>query len=300
VTLIDTAINYRGQRAERTIGRVLATWQKRATADARPVVVSTKGGYVPLDTTPPRTKAEYQDYLKREYFDRQLIRPDELVAAGHCIAPAYLMDQIARSKANLGVRTIDLYYLHNPEQQLDAIQRDAFHTRLRDAFVTLEECVAAGHIRAYGCATWQGLRVTPDASNHLHLETLVRLAHDVAGDSHHFVAIQLPINLAMTEAIRLQNQTVQGTPCTTLEAARALGLSVMTSAPLMQAQLTKNLPNEVRIAIPHATTDAQRALTFVHDLPGVTSVLVGMRTRDHLNENLEIAASHQNQSGGRE
>jgi aryl-alcohol dehydrogenase-like predicted oxidoreductase len=294
VTLIDTAINYRGQRAERTIGRALATWQQRATVNARPIVVSTKGGYVPLDTTPPRTKTEYQDYLKREYFDRKLIRPDELVAAGHCIAPAYLTDQVARSRANLGVQTIDLYYLHNPEQQLDTTQRDAFHTRLRDAFATLEECVAAGHIRAYGCATWHGLRVTPDAPNYLHLETLVRLAHDVAGDSHHFAAIQLPLNLAMTEAIRLQNQTVQGTACTTLEAARALGLSVLTSAPLMQAQLAKNLPDEVRTAIPNANTDAQRALTFVHTLPGVTSVLVGMRTRDHLNENLEIAAASNN------
>ena len=36
----------------------------------------------------------------------------------HCMSPAYLENQIERSRRNLGMETIDLFYVHNPESQL--------------------------------------------------------------------------------------------------------------------------------------------------------------------------------------
>ena len=282
VSVIDTAINYRCQRSERVVGHVLG---KTPTAA---VTVCTKGGYIPLEPTPAKTKAEYRDYLEREYFGSHIIDERDLVAGGHCIAPGYLLNQIDRSLANLQGRTIDLYYLHNPEQQLDTVPRDDFERRLRHAFVALESAVADGKIRSYGCATWNGLRAPADAGNHLNLESLVKVAREVGGEQHHFVAVQLPINLAMPEAIRLRNQTVNGTSCTLLEAAMELGISVVASAPLMQGQLAQNLPAQVRDALPPAGTDAQRAIAFVRQLPGVTTVLIGMRNVKHLDEALQL------------
>ncbi len=292
ITLVDTSINYRFQRSERAIGKALRDWRNGGSngSNHAPITVCTRGGYVPLEAPAPASKTEYRNYVEREYFNTGIIHPDELVAGGHCIAPTFMSDQIARSRANLRVDVIDLYYLHNPEQQLDGISRDVFTQRLRDAFAALEACMGVGAIRAYGCSTWHGLRVGPDAPNHLSLESLVNAAREVAGDDHHFAAVQLPINLAMSEAVRVPTQMVKGQLRTVLEAASELGVSVVACAPLMQGTLAEGLPDAVRAALPEAPTDAGRALNFVRTLPGVTSTVVGMRSLVHVEENAALLA----------
>jgi aryl-alcohol dehydrogenase-like predicted oxidoreductase len=184
------------------------------------------------------------------------------------------------------VRTIDVFYLHNPGQQLAGVSTEDLRVRLRGAFVMLEEAVVRGEIGVYGCATWDELRVMPDAKGHVSLEDMVSLARDVGGDGHHFRVVQLPINLAMTEAARLATQPIAGTLVPALAAANNLGLTVVASATLMQSRLTSGLPPALAEAFPGCTTDAQRALSFVRTLPGVTSALVGMRRAEHVEENL--------------
>ncbi|HEV2644689.1 MAG TPA: aldo/keto reductase [Candidatus Elarobacter sp.] len=288
VTLLDTAINYRCQRSERVVGRVLR--ERAGSNGARGPIVSTKGGYLPLEEPAPASKEEYRAYIQREYIDTGVVAPADLVAGGHCIAPEFLRDQVQRSRRNLQVDTIDLYLLHNPEQQLDGVTRDEFDARLCAAFEALERCVDDGVIAAYGCATWHGLRVSPDAPNALSLETLVRTAHHIAGDGHHFAAVQLPLNLAMTEAVRMQTQTVRGAPRTALEAADELAIAAIAVAPLLQGRLAAGLPSAARDAFPEARSDAECALTFVHMVPRVTSVVVGMRSAEHVRENLALFA----------
>lgn len=290
VNLIDTAINYRCQRSERCVGRAVQQSLKNGTArDA--IVICTKGGYLPLDGHPPESREEYRLYLKREFFDPGILTPDDVVSGGHSLAPSFLRYAIARSRKNLGLDTIDLYYLHNPEQQLAVMTHASLHERLRAAFMVLEDAVSRGDIRTYGCATWTGLRVPPTGKGHLSLQELVTIAREIAGDEHHFRAVQMPINLGMPEAIRLGTQTVgkRDKLVPALDAAAELGLSVMASASLMQAQLTRDLPPSMRELFPSQRTDAQRALSFVRSLPGITSALVGMRSISHLKENLESA-----------
>ena len=69
-----------------------------------------------------------------------------------------------------------------------------------------------------------------------------------------------------------------------LEAARQLGVYVMTSASIYQGQLAKNLPPVVARFLPGLDTDAQRALQFVRSTPGVGTALVGMKSADHVAE----------------
>ena len=290
VNLIDTAINYRCQRSERAVGAAI----RRAIAQGTPrdaIVVSTKGGFVPLADTPPATRDEYREYLKREFFDPGVLTPDDVIAGGHSLAPSFLRYAIHRSRANLGLDSIDLYYLHNPEQQLAAVSAASLRERLRAAFMVLEDAVTRGEIRAYGCATWTALRVPPGTKTHLSIQDLVDIAREVAGERNHFRAIQLPVNLAMPEAVRLPTQQIGRKPALVpaVEAASSLGLSVFASASLMQAQLTRNLPPSVKQLFPTQRTDAQRALAFVQSIPGVTSALVGTKNRQHVAENLESA-----------
>ncbi|MFL5562372.1 MAG: aldo/keto reductase [Gemmatimonadaceae bacterium] len=291
INVVDAAINYRCQRSERVIGEVLASLVANESVRRDEIIVCTKGGYIPLDGEPPASRDAYNALVDREYFARGIMSPDDVVGGGHCIAPGYLDDQIARSRSNLRLETIDVYYLHNPEQQIPAVGREVFRRRLVRSFEALEARVDAGDIGAFGCATWNGLRVAPDARDSLSLEELVGVAREVAGDSHHFQYVQLPVNLAMSEALRAPTQRVGGRDRTALEAAAELGLAVVASASLMQSALAKSLPSAVRDALPRYDTDAQRALAFVRGAPGVTTALVGMRGAKHVAENIAIAGT---------
>jgi aryl-alcohol dehydrogenase-like predicted oxidoreductase len=287
INVVDCAINYRCQRSERAIGRALSGALVAGETSRDELVVCTKGGYVPLDGYPPATPEGYQGYLRREFYARNVMTPKDVVSGGHCLTPDFLRDCLARSRANLGLDAVDVYYVHNPEQQLASVTYDELLDRLRAAFTLLEECVERREIGVYGCATWQGVRVEPGARGHIALADFVQVAREIAGDAHHFRMVQLPINLAMPEAVRLPTQPLPGGKVVTaLEAARELGLMVVASATLMQSQLAANLPPAVRELFPTLATDAQRALAFVRSLPGVTTALVGMKLRAHVEENL--------------
>src|SRR3989442_3819899 len=165
---MDTAVNYRHQRSERVIGAVLAERITRSELRRDEVVVATKGGYIPLDAnvdTDPRT------YFTDTYLRTGVVRPDDVVGGAHCMTPRYLADQIERSRQNLGLATIDIYYVHNPESQLDELERPVFLERLRDAFTALEQAVQEGKIGCYGTATWNGYRQAPTDPDFLALTT---------------------------------------------------------------------------------------------------------------------------------
>jgi len=290
VNLLDTAINYRCQRSERAVGTAIREAIAARIIKREEVVVCTKGGYIPLEGFPPTSKDAYREFLDAEYFERGVITPSEVVSGGHCLSPRYLEDQIERSRNNLGLDVIDIYYIHNPEQQLEAISRPDVLTVMRDAFAAMEAQVKKGRIAAYGCATWNGFRVAPEAKNHLSLAELTSIAREVGGSSHHFKVVQLPINLGMTEAIRVPTQSLGTERVSLLEAARRLGLSVIASATLMQSQLARSLPSQVHTAFPGFKTDARRAIAFTQSLP-VVAALVGMKSREHLEENLAAPVS---------
>ena len=249
INVIDTAINYRNQRSERAIGAAL-----RGAAREH-LVICTKAGYLTPGAIP-----EGLD-------DRQV------AGRMHSMAPDFLADQIERSRANLGVDTIDVFYLHNPETQLRYVSPDQFHERLRMAFERLEEIAAQGKVRWYGTATWEGYR----KPGLLDAERIVATAAAVAGDAHRCRFIQLPFNLAMVEAMPI------------LPVAGKLGVTVVASASLLQSRLTADLPDALRAAIPDLDTDAQRSIQFVRSTPGITVALAGMSKPEHVRENLGAA-----------
>ena len=289
LNVLDTAINYRCQRSERAVGDALRKAVSSGIATREELVVCTKAGYVPLEGAPPASRQEYDSYLDKEYFAPGTMTKRDLVAGGHCLKPAFLANQIERSRSNIGIECIDLFYIHNPEQQLDTIDRKQFLEVIAAAFAELETQVSAGHIGGYGCATWNGFRVFAANRGYLSLLDLVKVAEDVGGKNHHFRAVQLPVNLAMNEAVRAPTQSDDGRNLSLLDLAGELGISVVASASLMQSQLTHDLPETVRTLFPSYATDAQRALAFVRSLPHATA-LVGMRNLDHLDENLLAGA----------
>ena len=292
VNIIDTAINYRCQRSERVIGRVLQDVIGEGLLRRDEVVLCTKAGYVPLDATPPASREAYASYLKREFLDPGVVRAEDLVGGGHCIAPDFLMNQLERSMRNLGVQSIDCFYVHNPEQQLAALAPAELTKRLRAAFALLETLAQSGKIGVYGCATWNGLRLPAGSHGHLSLFELATIAREVGGEDHHFRVVQLPINLTMSEAVRVSTQRdPRGRLVNVLEAARELELDLVGSAPLLHGQMTHDLPAQVRELFA-GPSDAQRAVAFVRGLPGVLAAAIGMKSAQHVDENLGSLRSH--------
>jgi aryl-alcohol dehydrogenase-like predicted oxidoreductase len=286
INLLDTAINYRCQRSEQAVGAAIQEAVSAGDLAREELIVCTKGGYIPLDRTPPANRADYQAYVRREFIDSEILRPDEIVGGGHSLAPRFIRYCLAKSRQNLGLRSIDLYYIHNPEQQLGVVEPGDLYSRLESVFAVLEEAADRGEISGYGIATWHGLRIPPDQQGHLSLEAVVEAARRAGGGAHRLRAVQLPVNLAMSEAVRMPTQLVKGKPLTLAQAAMDLHLAVIGSATLMQAQLTDGLPAALREHFRDLTTDAQRAIAFARTIDGVGASLVGMKRVAHVDENL--------------
>ncbi len=286
VNVIDSAVNYRFQRSERSIGAAIGEMVDTGGVKREEVIVSSKGGYITFDGEMP---ADPREYFAREFVKTGLIGPGDLVENSHCMTPRYLDAMIDKSRANLGLETIDVYFLHNPETQVAAVGRTKFMRGVRLVFELLEGKVGEGAIGVYGTATWNGFRVRPDSADYLSLQELVDLAAAVGGPNHHFKVIQLPYSLAMPEAFITPNQKVNGEDgmLSPLEAARALGVAVWASASLLQGRLTARLPEVVANAMDGLRTDAQRSIQFVRSTPGVNVALAGMKTAAHVAENLE-------------
>ena len=287
LNVIDTASNYRHQRSERAVGRGLIEAMERGIARREEVVVASKAGFLPFDGARP---ADPRRYIQQAFIDAGLMSWEDVVAGCHSLAPRYLREQIEQSRRNLGLRTVDIYYLHNPEMQLEEVPREQFLERMREAFAELERACADDAIGCYGTATWAGYRVPPHHPGHLSMEELVRLAEQVGGAGHHFRVVQLPYNLSMPEARVMATQRVGGNQMPALDAASRLGLYVVASASIEQGKLAAHLPRGPGdLADGPLRTSAQRALQVARSAPGMGTALIGMKTPAHVDENALVA-----------
>ncbi|HEY0080464.1 MAG TPA: aldo/keto reductase [Pyrinomonadaceae bacterium] len=283
--VIDTAANYRFQRSERSIGAALGRLSEQGSFAREEFVICTKGGYLPFDGEPPK---DTRAYVEETFVRTGIIEPSDIAAGSHCMTPRYLQSQIDQSLRNMGLDAIDVYYIHNPETQLSVVSRAEFDARLRAAFEQLERNVSEGKIRRYGVATWNGFRVAPSAREYHSLERMAELAREVGGEEHNFRFVQLPFNLAMPEALVLDNQPLQGARLSLLEVARALSVTVVASASILQGKVARGIPEHIREPLGSLATDALTAIQFVRSTPGITTALVGMSHRQHVEENLQL------------
>lgn len=277
--VFDTAANYRMGQSERALGEVFRGLPRDA------FFVSTKAGYLPLGGGDPSESP--RDWFNRVLAGPGILQPGDVVDGCHAMTPRYLRHQLGLSLEALAVDRVDLFHLHNPEHQRPTLGPDAFRAAMRAAFEACEGFVRDGLVGSYGCATWNGFRVPAEAPEHLSLEDLLRLAREAGGADHHFRWVQLPLNLAMPEALVFANQAWEGETLPFLEAARRAGLQVQTSASMMQGRILRQIPPKVGGAL-GTSTPAQTALQFTRSCPGVTVALCGMSRVEHVTENLAV------------
>jgi len=282
INVIDTAINYRLQKAERSVGQAISELIDEGKINRNEIFISTKNGYVTNDGD---IKEDFWQYVNREYVKKGVIHASDISSGYHCMTIPYLDDQLNRSLNNLDLECIDLIYLHNAvEGQIQDISKEQFLKNLKDVFEFYEKKREEGKIRFYGMATWECFRVDSDNPQFLSLGESLKLAKQIGGDSHGFRFIQLPYNMHFDQAFVKKNQNIDGKNISILEAAQKYNIGVFTSVPLMQGKLLAPgvLPEFGNLQ------PSLRALQFIRSTPGVLAPLVGHKLEAHVTENLEM------------
>jgi aryl-alcohol dehydrogenase-like predicted oxidoreductase len=229
INLIDTSTNYSDGGSERLVGQVLEELISNAYIAREAIVIVSKVGYL-----------QGQNFALSQERKQQGKPFSDLVPYGqgleHCIHPEFIEDQLSRSLERLGLETLDLLLLHNPEYYLGWAAKQGmstdqarknFYQRIRLAFQFLEKEVARGRIQAYGISA-NTFPVSRGDEDFVSLEQVWRLAREVS-QSHHFRAIQFPMNLFETGAVLEENQRDGET---ILSYARSKQLGVLINRPL--------------------------------------------------------------------
>jgi hypothetical protein len=189
-----------------------------------------------------------------------------------CIEPRYLALEIAESRRELGLATIDGYLLERPGWLLERLPPAGREQRLERAFEALEREAAAGAIGCYGVAI--------DAGEDL--AGLLAVAVRVAGPGHRLRIACVPGSLGALD------------PRTTPEATKALalaraaadqGLWVLTACDGLSH--LGALPVAYRNELPGLDGEAGRFVQICRSAPGVQASL---HSADDANDLTEIAA----------
>ena len=136
INLIDTSSTYTDGNSELLIGEVLKELLTDDKVSRESVVIVTKGGYLQGQnfTLSQSRKTDNKAFKDLVEYQKGL---------EHCIHPEFLEDQIQRSIDRLGIETIDVYLLHNPEYYLKwaknnnidiEIARKEYYSRIEKAF----------------------------------------------------------------------------------------------------------------------------------------------------------------------
>lgn len=249
---IDTAPNYCNGRAHRLIAPAL---------DEFPALrVATKVGFV----DPARARAA----------EAAGVIDGADATARHSISAAYVRWQTEDNRIALGRDRLDMLFLHNPEH---TTRRHELWADLRDAFVVLEEEVAAGHIAAYGISTWTGF-----SEGAFNVPVLDRIAREAAGsDDHHLRAVQLPVSLVMADVF---DKALRGTG--PVVQAGWHGWEVHASAPLHGGELTSLATPELADLVQPGASIPAACLAAVANCPGLSKVLMSTGNPEHWAEAL--------------
>jgi aryl-alcohol dehydrogenase-like predicted oxidoreductase len=242
-----------------------------------------------FDTAAAYADGESERVLGRWVAERG-VRDQAVIATkfNGVLTKAHLVHSAEQSLDRLGVDSIDLFYLHNWDEE----------TPLEETLAGLHTLMDSGKVRAIGCSNWQAWQL---ASSFLHCQ---------ATGSQVLQCVQPPYNLVQREI-----------EADLLPLCSNQGTGVVTYSPLAAGFLTgkyrrgQEVPRGTRFdVIPghqpiyftdHGYAIMERLHALAHNLgqsmvqlalawtlaqPGITSVLVGARNPDQVDQAFEASA----------
>lgn len=286
INVIDTAINYRAMKSEKSIGRSITRLVNDGIISRDEIFVSTKNGYITNDGDYPML--DVWEYIQRMYISTGIIKAEDISSGYNVLNPAYIEKCIERSRFNLKLDTLDLVYIHNAfESWNQDVSKNKFFDMLAKVFEVYEKFRSKNKIRYYGMATWTCFRVGEENKEYLSLDEVYNIAKSIGGVDHGFRFIQLPYNLAYSEALFLKNQNVGNEKkLTILEAAKRLKIGVFSSVPLLQGKLIQTKIPDYSETL---TDPIMKLLQIIRSSPSIIAPLIGQKKMDHVNKNNKIS-----------
>ncbi len=286
INVIDSAINYRAMKSEKSIGRSITRLVNDGIISRDEIFVSTKNGYITNDGDYPML--DVWEYIQRMYISTGIIKAEDISSGYNVLKPAYIEKCIERSRFNLKLDTLDLVYVHNAfESWHQDVSKDKFFEMLSKVFEIYEKFRSLNKIRYYGMATWTCFRVSEENKEYLSLAEVYNIAKSIGGINHGFRFIQLPYNLAYSEALFLKNQNVRNEKkLTILEAAKRLKIGVFSSVPLLQGKLIQTKIPDYSEGL---TDPIMKLVQIIRSSPSIIAPLIGQKKMDHVNNNNKIS-----------
>lgn len=286
INVIDSAINYRAMKSEKSIGRSITRLVNDGIISRDEIFVSTKNGYITNDGDYPML--DVWEYIQRMYISTGIIKAEDISSGYNVLNPAYIEKCIERSRFNLKLDTLDLVYIHNAfESWNQDVSKNKFFDMLSKVFEVYEKFRSKNKIRYYGMATWTCFRVGEENKEYLSLDEVYNIAKSIGGVDHGFRFIQLPYNLAYSEALFLKNQNVGNEKkLTILEAAKRLKIGVFSSVPLLQGKLIQTKIPDYSETL---TDPIMKLLQIIRSSPSIIAPLIGQKKMDHVNKNNKIS-----------
>ena len=286
INVIDSAINYRAMKSEKSIGRSITRLVNDGIISRDEIFVSTKNGYITNDGDYPML--DVWEYIQRMYISTGIIKAEDISSGYNVLKPAYIEKCIERSRFNLKLDTLDLVYVHNAfESWHQDVSKDKFFEMLSKVFEIYEKFRSLNKIRYYGMATWTCFRVSEENKEYLSLAEVYNIAKNIGGIDHGFRFIQLPYNLAYSEALFLKNQNVRNEKkLTILEAAKRLKIGVFSSVPLLQGKLIQTKIPDYSEGL---TDPIMKLVQIIRSSPSIIAPLIGQKKMDHVNNNNKIS-----------
>ncbi len=229
LNLIDTSTNYGFGQSELLIGKILKQFFEEKKLSRESIVVVSKVGYIQgpnLEIAKLRAK-EGNPFSDVSVFGNE---------TSHCIHPDFIFDQIERSRSRLGLETIDVYLLHNPEYMLKRFELDGmdketaqnlFYEKVKESFVALEKLVKENKIKCYGVSS-NNLGAPEEEFSSVSLTRLHHLAQEVSSNNH-FKVVQMPLNWLEVSPLFYECEALGHS---TISYAQKNGIGVMINRPL--------------------------------------------------------------------
>jgi hypothetical protein len=239
--LIDTSTNYADGRSEQLVGAVLKDLIAKHIVSREEVIVVSKIGYVQGNNL---ARAEAREQAGTPF--PEIVKYDDGI--WHCLHPMFVEEQLILSLDRLGLETLDVCLLHNPEYflsdaknrqlSIDPIRledlRQEFYRRLQQAFVYLESQIAAGRLQYYGVSS-NTCTAKPDNPEATSLSRMLKAAEAAAQHAgiphHHFRVLQLPMNMFEAGALLMPNTGPEHSQ-TVLALAQEANIAVLVNRPL--------------------------------------------------------------------
>lgn len=276
ITTIDTAINYRGMRSEKDVGKAINNLISSDEIQRDDIVIASKAGLLFGDITRGLNPSRYL----HEVLEPTGIRLDDFCEYDglyQTLNPDFFEYALHISLQNLGVSTIDVHYIHLPEITRAQLTEAEFYQRLAALFAWYEEKVKQGKIRFYGLA-FEMLCMEPGEEKwFIDIEKVCQIAEKISGRDSHLKYVQLPYNMDCPYATTVPNQRYgkedTSERVSLIKAARKLGMHVTGSMPMCSGKGFEQ----------HTLKEM---ITFALD--GVDTVNIGSKNVKHIQEILDI------------